>query len=474
MIFGAMCLDFLRSCRTTSGVFPDMDAVLAWFAAKDRRDRFEVRRVPLTDLDQWLYAQNPLRLMHRSGRFFSVEGLHVETDFGPTLSWDQPVINQPEVGILGLLAREIGGVLHFLMQAKMEPGNVNILQLSPTVQATFSNYSRVHRGSAPRYLEYFIDPHRGRVLLDQLQPEQGARFLRKRNRNMVVLVAEDVPLHEDFRWMTLGQIKALLLHDNIVNMDARTVLSLVPLADPDEPPDHGMVEGVTGFGLDVYLSYCRSDKERHGMDDIMAWLTAGKARHFMRVSAMPLDRLRGWTLTDAAISHESGLYFSVIGVDVAAKTREASRWSQPLLHHQGLGLIGFLCQRHGGLLHFLVRGSLEPGSRDGMEIGPTVACSEVAVRAKRACAPPFLELFLEPGSALVHYDAVQSEEGGRFHHFQNRYMIVELPAGFDLEAPGHYLWMTLGQLWRMARHGHVNIEARNLLACLSVLLETGV
>ena len=31
--------------------------------------------------------------------------------------------------------------------------------------------------------------------------------------------------------------------------------------------------------------------------------------------------------------------------------------------------------------------------------------------------------------------------------------------------------MTLGQLWRMARHGHVNIEARNLMACLG-LLET--
>ncbi|KHK01110.1 NDP-hexose 2,3-dehydratase family protein [Desulfovibrio sp. TomC] len=471
MSTAAVCRAFLGSCRAMAGVFPSLDAVRDWFAAKDRCHRFEVRQVPLAGLDQWSYAPGPLRLVHRTGRFFSIEGIRVETDFGPAPTWDQPIINQPEVGILGLLAREIDGVLHFLMQAKMEPGNVNILQLSPTVQATHSNYSRVHQGSTPRYLEYFTEPGLARVLLDQLQPEQGARFLRKRNRNMVVAVDGPVPMHEDFCWLTLGQIKALLAHDNIVNMDARTVVSLIPLADPDEPPNYGLVDGVTGFGLDIYLSFCRSDKERHTMDRLMAWLTDGKARHAMHVSPLPLDALRGWMVTDTDIRHESGLYFSVIGVDVAAKTRESTRWSQPLLHHKGEGLVGFLCQRHGGVLHFLVRGSLEPGNRDGMEIGPTVACSEVAARSRRAGAPRFLKQFLDPGDLVVRYDAVQSEEGGRFHHFQNRYMVVELPPGKHLDLPGHFIWMTLGQLWRMARHGHVSIEARNLMACLG-LLET--
>ncbi|WP_300154661.1 NDP-hexose 2,3-dehydratase family protein [Solidesulfovibrio sp.] len=459
-------LSFSRSCRALSGVFADMDAVMAWFSAKDRRDRFTVRRVPLTALDRWIYLQDPLRLGHRSGKFFTIEGIRARTDFGPVPSWDQPIINQPEVGILGLLAREIGGVLHFLMQAKMEPGNVNVLQLSPTVQATRSNYSRVHGGHAPRYLEYFAEPGRARVLLDQLQPEQGARFLYKRNRNMVVQVDHDVPAHEDFCWLTLGQIKSLLARDNIVNMDARTVVSLIPMSDPDESPDYGLLDGVGGFRRDAYLSFCRSDRERHSMDAIMTWLTEGKARHAMQVTPLPLDGLRGWQVTDDAIFHETGLYFSVIGVDVEARTREATRWSQPLLHHQGEGLVGFLCQRQGGTLHFLARGSLEPGNRDGMQIGPTVACSEVAARANRVCAPRFLEHFLDASRGMVRYDAVQSEEGGRFHHFCNRYMIVEIPPGQEPPVPEHYIWLTLGQLWRMARHGHVNIEARNLLACL--------
>jgi oxidase EvaA len=39
---------------------------------------------------------------------------------------------QPEIGILGVITRMIGGVRHFLLPAKNEPGNLNGLQLAPT------------------------------------------------------------------------------------------------------------------------------------------------------------------------------------------------------------------------------------------------------------------------------------------------------------------------------------------------------
>lgn len=43
------------------------------------------------------------------------------------------------------------------MQAKIEPGNVNRIQISPTIQATKSNFMQTHGGKAPAYLEYFSD-----------------------------------------------------------------------------------------------------------------------------------------------------------------------------------------------------------------------------------------------------------------------------------------------------------------------------
>ena len=87
-----------------------------------------------------------------------------------------------------------------MMQAKIEPGNLNIVQLSPTLQATRSNYTRVHGGKSPNYLEYFNGERDVYVLVDQLQSEQGARFLQKRNRNIIVEVDEneELPVKDGF------------------------------------------------------------------------------------------------------------------------------------------------------------------------------------------------------------------------------------------------------------------------------------
>ena len=67
-----------------------------------------------------------------------------------------------------------------------------------------------------------------KILVDQIQSEQSSRFLGKRNRNIIVLVDEDIDVLPSHMWMTLKQIKELMKIDNLVNMDTRTVLSCIP------------------------------------------------------------------------------------------------------------------------------------------------------------------------------------------------------------------------------------------------------
>lgn len=174
-----------------------------------------MHRVLFNELHGWAFQPGTGDLVHESGKFFSVRGLHVGTSHGPVTHWSQPIIDQHETGILGLLLRRFKGVPHCLMQAKMEPGNNNGLQLSPTVRATRSNYTQVHRGSRTRYLEHFTRGP-GRVLVDVLQSEQGGWFLHKRNRNMAVEIPEDapeVPVADGFRWVPLAHLRRLLHSD---------------------------------------------------------------------------------------------------------------------------------------------------------------------------------------------------------------------------------------------------------------------
>ena len=78
-------------------------------------------------------------------------------------------------------------------------------------------------------MEYFNGEKDVIVLVDQLQSEQGARFLHKRNRNIIVEVDENEELEvkQNFLWVSLGQIKELLRYPNVVNMDSRTVISCI-------------------------------------------------------------------------------------------------------------------------------------------------------------------------------------------------------------------------------------------------------
>ena len=87
------------------------------------------------------------KIMHNSKKFFQVRGLRVNnTERENQRSWDQPILEEINYdgGLLGLVRGLKNGLPHYLVEAKFEPGNYNQYQLSPTLQATFSNLSKAH------------------------------------------------------------------------------------------------------------------------------------------------------------------------------------------------------------------------------------------------------------------------------------------------------------------------------------------
>lgn len=440
----------IRSALAAHGRGPRTEEFVPWLAERARTHRYRVGRIPFAGLDGWSFAPGTGNLVHRSGRFFTVEGIHVTHPENPVPEWRQPIINQPEVGILGILAKEFDGVLHFLMQAKMEPGNPNLVQLSPTVQATRSNYTKVHRGADVKYLEYFLDVPPERVIADVLQSEHGSWFLRKANRNMLVEVEGEVPLEDGFCWLTLGQIGALLRLDNVVNMDARTVLACAPVQSAETGALH------SDLGL-------------------LSWITAERSRHDRRVRSVPLAEVTNWVRGDWSVDHVPERYFRVMAVAVEAAGREVAQWTQPLIEPLGLGVTAFVTRRFGGVPHLLVRAHPEGGLLETLELAPTVQCVPDNYRhLGPAQRPRFLNLVLGADEKQIRYEAVHSEEGGRFYHAQSRYLFIEADESqAPTEPPAGFRWITPGQLNALVRHSrYVNVQARSLLACLNTAAVT--
>ena len=454
----------IRSLLTNKNPFNSTEEIKQWIERRNREVEVKVDKIPFREMKCW-HSEEDGSIRHDSGRFFSIVGIDVQTDYGVNHHWRQPIILQPEVGYLGILTKEIDGVLYCLMQAKIEPGNVNCVQISPTLQATKSNYSRVHEGKSPNYLEYFVNAKPENIILDQLQSEQGARFMRKRNRNIIIKVDEDVPVLEDFRWMTLGQIKELMSYDNMVNMDTRTVLSGLKISDYVTPLDG--LRHMSQFGKDMVLS-ANTNHSYISTRDHLSWLTSLKARYDLVVNFCPVLDMPGWKKTEWEIVRDDQKYFKIIGVNVTISNREVSSWCQPLVEPMQQGLCAFIIKKINGVYHFLMQAKLECGNFDVMELAPTVQCLTGNVYAENNVKPAYAEYVLHAPKEQIVFDTLQSEEGGRFFKEQNRNMIVEVGDDFPLELPERYTWMTLRQIYKFLRfNNYLNIQARSLISALS-------
>lgn len=462
---------FLESSLSDLQCYLTNSQVIQWLYSKRKAVYVDVKQLPITQMNQWTYDEEEGRIKHVSGKFFSIDGIRVRTNYGLKESWDQPIINQPEIGFLGILTQMKNGILHFLLQAKIEPGNINVVQLSPTLQATKSNYTRVHKGKTPLFLDYFNGGKEVNVLVDQLQSEQGARFFKKRNRNIIIEIPENEELNipDNFIWLTLNQLKHLMSMDNVVNMDTRTVLSAINYGGFDDINSLAhRTSALSKKEIEQIFSLLRIDAPLMSTENILSWMTNLKSKYELLVERIPLKKVKDWTFDGETVYNNSGKYFSVIGTHVMIDNREVSSWDQPMIKPAQEGLIGFILKKINGTYHFLVQAKVEIGCFDVLEIAPTVQCLTGNYRENQnEYSVPFIEYFLNPEGFHIIHKTMQSEEGGRFFQEQNLNMIIEAPDEFPIEVPGNYCWMTFSQLLLFMKfNNYLNIATRNLLALI--------
>jgi len=465
-------LEFIKSAIALDSEITPNSEISTWLVSMNENANTRVNKIPLDKLRSWSIDPSTGSVVHDSGKFFSIEGIHVETNWNGLMHWDQPIINQPEIGFLGILAQKRNGVLHFLMQGKIEPGNVNVVQISPTLQATKSNYTQVHKGRRPLFLEYFNGEKQVRVLLDQLQSEQGARFLRKRNRNIIVELAESEPIETpgNFIWITLGQLKQLIRQDNLVNMDTRTVISGIPFGsfNTNTLAFFLALSNNSRIKNSLLNSALNNEVYLNSFEEIISWITGLKSRYDLKVTPKPLNSMVDWSFDGHSINHKDGKYFSVIGVNVEIGNREVVSWDQPMIQPSQEGLIAFIVKEIHGVYHFLVQAKLECGNFDVIELAPTVQCLTGNYRTGlNEYSVTFIDDVLQARPENIWYSTLQSEEGGRFFKEQNLNTIIEVHDDFPIDVPEKYCWMTLNQLNKfIVFNNYLNIAARSLISAI--------
>lgn len=436
-----------------------MQELLNWIEQLNKTTHVSIQQTNLEKDGFWYLDNESGFIRNRNNSFFKIAGIKGKVN-GRYI--EQPIFLQEEIGYLGILCKDFPDGVKYLMQAKIEPGNINCVQISPTIQATKSNFTQKHGGRKPLYLDYFIHASDYEIVADQIQSEQSSRFYGKRNRNMIIKVKDDIEVYDRFKWMTLEEIKDLMKYRNLVNMDTRTVLSCLPLFADN-------IETIDSCFSKMSAAWKRSVQYNGYVDEIVKLyhkINNYKMFNDNEKKIVPLTELEMWDINQNSIECKESFPYKVIFCDIEIEGREVTHWQQPLFKANGMATFGLIRTLVDGTYKYLVKITPEIGCFDGIEIGPTIQ-KEYGQKAEDSIEELFFRHVSDKNGIV--FDSILSEEGGRFYHEENRNIVMDVPCDELQDIPEDYMLVS----WRALNHLNLvnnclNIQLRNLMSTMEV------
>ena len=410
-----------------------------WFNTQKKKQKINIKIKNLSELKNWNKTKKCIA--HNSGKFFKIIAIDIKSNM-ITKNWDQPIIVQNELGILGILKNNTEG--KYLLQAKVEPGNINKLQLSPTVQATKSNYQRVHGGKKIPYLNFFLKNKSSFIA----QSEQGYRYLYKSNYNSLINVKQKIKVLKNYFWLSKEDIKILIKKKSILNMDTISVFS-------------------------NFLSQEKKDIPINSQNNILKWISEKDKYYKLKTKIKPLNNLKDWSVVNKNITHKNQNHFSIIGINIKSNNREIKEWDQPIIKGKKLAFVGFIIAQFNETNHYLCRYNKKPGLRSST-LSCSINTSDIYNYKKIPTLTTYqkylLNIFLTKKNKIFKtvYDNILSDEGGRFYNCEIKYKALIMNKNSKIKLPKDYIWISQNQMIKMIQKKKIDIEARLLFGCINI------
>ena len=410
-----------------------------------------VRKIERNSCRDWVI--DAYRVRHSSNRYFSIACVqHGDTE--------KIMIDQPEVGILGFVITESPENRKWLIQNKPEPGNINYYQYAPTVQATKSNYERVHGGKPTPFLNLFLN--KNSLLVDTECSEQGDRYLNKFNRNCkCISKASLIPnTDESYFWVNTNQLKQKLRTSYGINTDARSVITAgfwsLLTSDRNEIFKNASLD--SGIGESLNNSYHHVGE--HRLVAVESLLDSVKNSHNTNYCISPLKEMQYHTFDESGIVDKENNPI-VSYYEVTFNEREVQFWQQPLLERLTLEHCVLLFHIKEDIAYFYLSAYPEAGFLNRVELGPSFQTGIGHLKTSKV----ELEQNFKNIEILSQID--QSDEGGRFYRNFTRYTLGRWKNSPDELTKENGIWLSAGEIERLSlMKGKLTNELRSTLSLL--------
>ena len=375
--------------------------------------RFDVKLCDLNQITEW-YLDDEKYYAHTTGRFFKICGVSQNQN-------NYHIIRQPEIGLLCLFRTNLDGQWLYLLQAKAEPGNVRPCLWAPTIQATRSNFTRMHKGKIPDYYDVYDEyiSSASNVFCDALLPEQGNVYWQKYNRNVILNVDYFVP-KPGFIWVPEAYLGLpTILEDS--NSCLKSTLSLI-LINKDSSTS------IQSLGLINYFA-------------------EGKGLVSLRHSSD--------FLLEPKLYSSLEYTFDFIGAKIEISGRENSTWQQPLIKCTGrIDNVALRVRQPDGRTGWIFNTNYEVGYLFGYKLGLLPKDWDIKF-------PNILENF---GIEVIGEKKFKlNEEGGRFNEVITNVRLIEVYGNIvNYERFGSLIYLDDGSVMGANHLGLIEMEARSM------------
>ena len=408
--------------------------LISWILNQKKKNLMHVFKTSSLNIDNWKVENKKIYNLNKA--FFSIIPFEFKIN---NKKWYQPLIVQKEVGILGILKKKIKDEDHYLLQAKVEPGNSSGIQLSPTIQATKSNYLRKHGGKKTNYLNFFVKKNKkNRVLSNFRLSEQGTRYLNKSNRNILIdLKNQKIKKLNNFIWVNKKNLKYLLNKKNLLNMDTISVIS-------------------------CSIKKNKFDQPFNEISNLLRAIKNVKINTKISKKIISFKELKSWKILKDRIFDTKKNLFSILFLKIKSNSREVKQWSQPIISDHSISLNGFLIKKINNTNHYLLNAIQEPG-----QICPKFT-STISIKnyvsSKKIKKIKFFNFFNR--KKVIKF--INSDEGGRFYKNESHNLISFISKKDKIILPKNFKWASHNQVIELIKKNLLTIEARNLFASFNI------
>jgi len=393
---------------------------------------FKKKLITFLNCKKWIFGST---IEHETAKFFKIAGFNIKTNYPKLKEYSQPLIIQNEIGYLVIFKYASKLKNFYLLQLKFEPGNQNYLQLSPAIQATKSNYTRVHNGKKTRFLKYL--KNKKLIKLNSNQREQGTRYLNKLNKNMVIELNKKIKVPHNYVWLTKEDLIILAKINNFFNMDTLSIFS-------------------------CFLKKQNEDYKINKDKVILNMYSKFKNKYYCKLKTISLFNMPGWNYTKTFISDYKEKLFKIISLKINTDTREVKEWCQPIVsdYFRPLNILFFKIEN--SVKFYLCNIIIEAGYKT-----PMFTCT---LMKKNRTFSNSEKIMFDKSQYVIKkkiIDVINSDEGGRFLNNQSKNTVYEIKEKKNMQNKD-YIWISYNQMIDLIIQKKISIELRNLFGIINL------